>query len=580
MIRTLAASLALAASVLVSPAVAQQFNNPPQAQPPATWNYNVAGGVSTATYPGNVVINGSATTLGPSPVFIAQTVCNGSTDDAPAIASAINRARNQGGGVVWVNATGNACVVKEGLSLPNGVMLAGPGTRNFQGFSATPQQWGSFGTWLWCQDTVNPCVTLNGNGAAVEGINFVYTQPVPGASFTPTSYPYTISMIGTPQHVSNVMIVGATQGIQFAPSWNGTACGSGGGGGSYLDHIQVGAFNTAVYMNCLNNEPVLNDVQSVNYYYATTPSVVTYTEQNLTAFDFHYVDNALINGLQSYLHRVAFNFTNDTVLGVTHSFYNGTMTNVDINIGDIAMLINGNATVQGQISNLKEQQDTGEHNSFSDILNQLQSDTLELHITDWVINGAGGQILKLGNGVGGRLYVNGAWKVLSYGQVSTGANMLTMNAGAVVYDNALKNWPFNTGTQTITGAGEGQSNWIETSYVRNWTTTGGAFSTTGTGSLQVISTSDLFQPSQQGLVQGRLLGTYTVATAAAGSGTLKLQNYGNVSAAINCSSTGSFTLDSNYAELGASPNSALGQLDLTIPAGCIVNFGNLVFLGR
>lgn len=502
--------------------------------------------------------------------------CDGRKDDSGAFARAVNDARNTGG-IVLVPAAGRPCLLATGINLPNGVVLRGVGSRNFVGFSAKANDWGSRGSWIKCGDRTRPCVELNGHGAAVEGVNFIYDQPVPGSTFAPTVYPYTIKLDGSFQHISNVQIVGATHGIFWAPSWNGAACTSGGGSGSYLEHVYISAFQVGVYMNCLNDEPVINDVQVVNSYYATAASVATYLEQHLTGFDFHYVDNAIISGIQVYLARTGFAFTDGTVLGNTHSFFNGRMTNIDQNIGDAAMKVNGNATVWGQIANLVQQQDTGEHNASDHCLNQLQSPNLNLSIVDFRVNDAGGSVICLN----GKLSVGGLWQIRRYAAVAHGRAAIVMDEKAMLLVPGLKDWTRIPGTQTIAGKGAGQAG-VRTGngYTRNWVARPGEMKANGLGQIRALTAEDRFVPGAGGHTQARLTGHYTITAAAGGDATLSIQHFPEIRTGLSCAKTGSFDFDTNYLEYDSPLSNPLGALDLAAPRGCAISFDALAFQSR
>lgn len=498
---------------------------------------------------------------------------NGTGPDTNAIRNSQSACQIAGGDVYFPPS--GAAYVFDFLNVGNGCRIKGNGASNFQGFSVTVAQWTDHASWLKPTSTTNCGITLNGNGSAVDDINIIRDQPIPGGSFTPTIYPYDICGGGNYQHVKNVNIVGASHGIQWAPDFNGTACTGGAGSNSYIEDVAINAFDVGVYANCLNDEPVFKNIQISPKWYATNAAVTTYTENNLIGVDWHYVDNFVLEGFQSYLHHVAFNFTNDTVLGATHSAYNFRMSDIDLNIGDIAMLINGNATVRGQISNLIEQQDTGEHNAFSDTLNQLASDTLALSISNFRINDAGGTAIVLGNGVGGNLTVGTQFQLARYSAVSGGQNAVTMAAGSTLSFGGVKNITYTAGTATIAGAGANSTGVIGNNYIHNWTTQGGSFATVGTGANQAITSADEFIPETSGYVQGRLSGTYTVTAAVAGAASIFMSGYTGVTTSLDCSSTGNKTFNSGYKEFGATTTAILGNVTLNLPAGCGLSFGEI-----
>jgi len=156
-------------------------------------------------------------------------VCDGMTDDSPSAQNALNAASDLGGAVVVFAATGAACRLSSGLRVPSGVSIEGTAGLNWPGpFSDIESQWTNKGTWFRCEDKENPCITIDGAGSHVSGVNFWYTQPTPSNerfcgvpcvythNWRPTAYPYTIRVGGHAnfEYLSDIAIVNATHCIE------------------------------------------------------------------------------------------------------------------------------------------------------------------------------------------------------------------------------------------------------------------------------------------------------------------------------------------------------------------------------
>jgi hypothetical protein len=211
---------------------------------------------------------------------------DGSTGDGVAINAATAYAGSIGGGAVWVPPTGAAYVIDQGLTVPAGVHLQGAGGLNWTSpIDNTESHWTNKSTWLHCTDTVNPCVDITGSSAAVEGINFWYTQPTPTSGtcanpcvfvpYTWTVFPYTIKVDGTTAAVgvwiNNNSIVNASHCVDWEGPANGVF-------GSYsgMDRNNFGCFNVGTRFFRIDNTLNLSRLRyemwwyqgSANWWYA------------------------------------------------------------------------------------------------------------------------------------------------------------------------------------------------------------------------------------------------------------------------------------------------------------------------
>lgn len=388
--------------------------------------------------------------------------CDGSTNDSPAFTAAIAAANAAwiGGHTVIVPATGHSCVLKTGIVLSSasqsGVSLKGTAGAYWPGYDDNVEaHWTSFGSWIRCDDTVNACITVNGNGSTVDGLNFWYTQPTPpgancGATcvfthdWTPTFYPYTIQ-IAAPQnfnHFSNINIINATNCIDIEGPDTGV-----GSFFTYFDHMQLGCFDIGMKFRKVDNAISVNDVKFLVLWYQAYNDVWGYMEGDTTVaghkidMDIAYLSDASFNAVQFYQSRLAMAFTNASVgsgLGtVTFAAQGLQMTNTVFNqvcqamqVADSGTIVNGDLTnttinVDPQTSVI-----AGQCGSAFPIAFNLDSNQVDLSFTN--INGfEAQQLFNVGGGAGGGIHISGRARI-SYSAFGTGAPAIHVNAGAFV----------------------------------------------------------------------------------------------------------------------------------------------------
>ncbi|MDG0813789.1 discoidin domain-containing protein [Cohnella rhizosphaerae] len=132
----------------------------------------------------------------------------GVSDAAGAIQSALNLARQMGGGVVYLPS--GTYRLDSGLTVPANVVLRGNWGNPLQ---ETPQN----GTILAVYSTTESAVTLSGANATVRDLSFWY--PNQGAysagGFAPTSYPYTVYSEASSVNAYRLTFYNSFQGIYF-----------------------------------------------------------------------------------------------------------------------------------------------------------------------------------------------------------------------------------------------------------------------------------------------------------------------------------------------------------------------------
>lgn len=435
-------------------------------------------------------------------------VGDGVTDDSVNIQKAINSLTR--GGQVFFPSTGAAYLIGTGLVVPNGVTLFGTACVVFPGMTATIAQWTAQGSWIQSTDTVNPAVTLSGNGASIGGINFIYTQPVPsGGSFTPTTYPYAIKAVNTFFQIEDIIVIAGTHGIQLSPP-----SGSGGGTFSSLRNAYLSTFNVGLYTNFLNDTVKITNVHARNLYYELDSRVYTYNLNNLIGWDCRYTDNVMVDGFEVLYAAVALKLTDDTCLGNTHSLFNATIHGFQASLCRAAIQVaSSTTTVRAYFSNFLGQ--SSDQGSFNDTLFQLGSDNVNVKMSNLTVPSARGQFAVLGNGTGG------FWQIddleMAYNTATTSQVGFSLATASVLNIGNKKITRGGT-TPGLIFAGGGYYNILSSAYCQ-WTPFGDFGLKTGTcnGSNQDASSDNQLNPIQLGCVQGRISGSINITVSQAAS---------------------------------------------------------------
>jgi hypothetical protein len=475
-------------------------------------------------------------------------VCDGSTPDQAAFTSAISALTAQGGGVLLVPATGHGCVIASGISLGNGVVISGVGSAGFPGMTATVAQWtAAGGSWLICQDTTNPCVTLNGHGTGVYGLNFIYNQvvaPTYPATYTPTTFGYAIKVPCDFCYVRNVNIVGASHGISLTYT-------SSAGGGTHVDIEDVldGALTVCLTANYVNDTVNIRNFHCRNVWYEgsyNNDSVTVYEMANKIGMDIHYLDNASINDYECLYCFRAMQFTNDTILGNTHSFYNGFISNMQCNLVAVCMYTTASTTTATfHASGVIAQSVSGVNGT----LFNLASDGVNAQIEGLSIPYATDQLINIGGGTSGTLTVRGL-RVDAYSQ-STGASGIVVNNGAITQFNSIQNYT-KSGSAGVRFAGAGSGNTSTDAFSAvNVLSTFGQETGSTNGSWQDVSVDYYQRPGNSHVYQIRIIGQIQVTTAVASSSlSFQLANIPEITVTgISSASTGWVSFDSGWIDV-------------------------------
>lgn len=238
---------------------------------------------------------------------------NGSSSDSAAISAAATAANAAGGRKLRFPATGHAYVLGTGVTLPSLVSVEGDGMANWPGLDGSVAQWTSAGSWIECEDTVNPCMTLSGVGNVVRNINFIVPQSTPptSGSWTPTIYPYVLEVNGSANFsgIENVSITSATHCIDYEGPSSGVA-----GIWSHLDHIWFnGCFVRGTKFHLIDNTVSMHDLRYDNWWYANYSPVVTYIEANKVDWDLQYLANPQASDIEFFQSYQSISLTDATV---------------------------------------------------------------------------------------------------------------------------------------------------------------------------------------------------------------------------------------------------------------------------
>lgn len=353
-------------------------------------------------------------------------VGDGTTDNYAILNSASAAIVAQGGGVLYLPPAGAAYKITNTVALGNGVKLKGAGTIVYPGDTATNAQWTAQGTWINPTHTSNTAVKLNGHGSAIEGINFIHTQTAPSGSFTPTTYGWCIEVIATLASVENIRIINASHGI-----WWHYTTGSGGGTNCRMRDVIISAFSTRLKTTCVNDSMYWQNIRLRGLWYESDSNVVAYIRANTIGWDCGYTDNLLADGIEFFEDR-GITFTDETCLSITHSLYNATLTNIIFNLTQRSMQVaSTSTTVRATWSNVVAQQGDAFGTTYSDTIFALASDNVTMTFESMTILDAGGIVLTLGNGTGGRVHI-GHLIVNNYSRILAGQVAFSAGAGATI----------------------------------------------------------------------------------------------------------------------------------------------------
>lgn len=498
---------------------------------------------------------------------------DGTTDDTAAIQAACAAAQAAGGGYVVLPATPYGYRVPTGVTAGNGVVLVGTGTPGFPGMTATPAQWAaSGGTWLRPEHPTTPAVRLVGHGSGVINMGFVHNQPVPGGSFTPTNFGWCIQNEAINTTIRDITIVNASHGIRLL----GTT-GSGGGTNVVVDRCLISAFWVRLQTEYLNDVPYLRGLSMRNLYYADTASVVSWIRANTIDWNCGYTDNAVVDGLEFFEGR-GFRFFDQTCLGITHSAYNLQATNVQGDLGQVFMAVeNSSTTVRAQLTSVMLQAGNAFGYTWSDTAMQLGSDNVDIKFTNLVVPDAGGKILTLGAGTGGRVSIDGL-TVEKYSSVLAAQPAFEASAGSTLSINGIHRFDrVGSAGARFAGSGTVRLRQSDRAIFPRFQDIG---SITGTAAWVDLSTSSLISPADWA-IQARLSGQIFVLTPQTG-GTLQLRMSGHpevITASVSAATSGWKTFDTGWVDLTANTTS-LGRLQMLASTGVVVNNAELNLQSR
>jgi hypothetical protein len=506
---------------------------------------------------------------------------NGSTDDAAAIQAACDYAAAQGGGEVFLPATGNAYKVGSTIALGNGVVLRGTLANNFAGATATNAQWAENGSWL-NPTHANPAVRLQGHGSGISGINFIHVQPTPSGTpsttWTPNTYGYCISVEASHTTVEDIMIVNASHGVFYDYT-----TGSGGGTRCRMRDVIVSAFTVRLRTSNVNDTMYWSNIHCRNLWYNSNSNVVDHLYANTRGWQCGYTDNIMVNGLEFFEDAEAIYLENQTCLGVTHSLYNGQLVNLQFNLPKICMKVAATTTdFKAYVANLLAQTGNSFGRTWSDTAFQLGSNNAVLRVSNMVVKECGGVLMTIGNGSGGRVRIDGL-NVDAYSSIASGQVCFSVGAGAFL---ELSNY------KIVKASGNGAR--FAGSGIENVSTDAfggvlyhGRYSESvlsGTGSFATFTTDSLLRPGQMRAHQVKLVGEFEVQVAS-GSTTASIRVGSGLAqqASIDTGTTGWKNFDTGWTDIAQASLDSLavvGRVEINAAVGVTIGSGSTNVLFR
>lgn len=501
------------------------------------------------------------------PVQFFGAVGNGAFNDGPLIQEALTYAGSIGGAIVYMPPTGHGYVVTTGLTVPSGVTLQGAGSRNSVVDTSTVAQWTQDGSWIIGNDPVNPAVILGGNGAAIIGINFIHTQPIPGATFTPTVWPATIYTAASYVIIRDIEIVAGTIGVEINyPT-------TGGGAGNIIENVRANVFGTGLITNNSTDTFLIKNFVVRSVYYASNAVIQAYVLANVVGWGCTYCANIVVEDFLASNAAFGLLLNNSTAIALTNSMINAQITNMKFVGVHVAIGVGANNTVfSAAISNLQVNSAPADLGT----LLALASDAVDLVITNLVVTSGGGTILLLGGGTSGKVAIANL-DVQSYSANAAGLPCFTLNAGSQL----------SLGNRSITkpaGAGplvSGGGN-IRSSKAGQWQPfTLNTANYTGTGAAQTITPTSYYDLVGTGAIQARLTGDILVVTPiAGGTALLGLLFIGEVVTTVSVAAGGTVPVDTGWVDITQTAPTNIGGISTITTSGAVVNPKNLAVQWR
>ncbi len=245
---------------------------------------------------------------------------DGVTDDTTAFQNALNSAAQAGGGVVWVPE--GTYKIAGHLTIPANVTLEGvfraPPGRNY---------FGAYGSTLLAYAGANnengtPFITMLEH-STLKGICILYPDQSMNA---PIPYPWCIRGIGDDCSIIDVLL--------YNP-WNGVDFGTYPCGRHYIRGLYGQPLNIGIYVDqCYD----VGRIQDVHLWPFWTQGLISYTQQNATAFkfgrsDWEYVTNTFVLG-----YKIGYHFVR-----TANGNCNGTFVSIGSDCSDIAVRVDSAA---------------------------------------------------------------------------------------------------------------------------------------------------------------------------------------------------------------------------------------------
>ena len=392
---------------------------------------------------------------------------DGTTNDTGAFNSAEAACQAGKGGFIYFPPTGASYrLVTAPNPVPSGCQVRGMGGMHWPGPNDNVESdWTGSGTWFRCEDTVNTCFSLSGNGSSVSGVNFWYTQPTPPTTgcvgtpcamthnWTPTTYPYTITVGGSENfnYLSDINIVNATHCVDFEGPSNGVA-----GIYTYGNNLFLTCFVNGIKFHQIDDTISLHNIRHDVWWFPSSSDVLGYTEGDSTHaghkidWELAYVANLQASDVEFGNSALAMHFTDATVTAgfgpLTLAAGNMQLTNISFNEVCQAMSVAATTThITGDshVTNIIAYADTGTSNTTQCAGNtpnffNLNSDNVNITFNNTSV-GFINTLINLGNGGGtSRAVFAGGMSIQQYSAFTTGLHAFVSNNGHIVITEGLQ----------------------------------------------------------------------------------------------------------------------------------------------
>lgn len=373
---------------------------------------------------------------------------DGVTDDSTPVQNCINFLQTNGGGTIFLPA--GVTILNTGVTITvGGVTLAGIGWQEYSGVETTGTP-GINASWVKSSGTANSPVTIANTveHATIKDIAFMQAQPADAPGWSPTVYPPTINVVGSPTSSGAVL-------MERIFCWNCYEFIRVGSVGNFsgrvtMKHVWGQPLSVGINMIASSDTMLLDDIHFWPFATASL-NIAAWVQAQGHGINVVRSDNFIANNIFIFGVSVGFLFSSSTDGGTQHF----QMSNIGLDSATVGILFSETAgATNGQISNLYVQAPSSAgsnswginaasvNNLTLDIVNFRStiagagavgmSGSADISITNawadgWNISGIGSPAFNVSSGctltLGGRLRVNGGGGAATAG----GAGVINMS---------------------------------------------------------------------------------------------------------------------------------------------------------